>query len=154
LADAWGGSWGNPSVWGDSWGSSAAATGVPHGVIVRRGKTPIWPTWEQLRAEARARAEEEARVAAQIEALRAERQRMASELRALRASSEQQALQTERLRVGLELERVRARLGEEQRKRVRLRRALVKFKQQGRDMLLREEQDVMAIANLIGELYG
>ena len=143
MADAWGGSWG--SSWGAAWG----ATTEPHGVIVRRRKTKIWPTYKRGQPERQQEQIDETELALQ-QAL-AERDALIAELKSL---NQQTTLSLRRMEAVQKLRDGRTQLN------AQIKRLAAKQKQQ--QVILKElkkirakqeEEDMKVIDFVIKEFY-
>lgn len=119
----------------------------PHGVIVRRGKTKLWPGWkEQLEEEARLEKAREDLLAVQkqISVLIEERSLLTKALRDTRPDLNKLALAAEATKVKKQLAALRRRVQSHEKALVR---SQLRIKQ------IQEEEDMRVISFIIGELY-
>lgn len=127
-------------------GGGAVVAPDPHGVIVRRGKTKLWPGWrEKLEEEYRAEQERQEllKIQQQISVLISERDFLAKEV--FKAPDLRRiALAAEAVKVKKQLSALRQRTRMHE-------KALLRSERRIRD--IQEEEDLQVISTLIGELY-
>ena len=143
MADAWGGSWG--VSWGESWGATTGA----HGVIVRRRKTKIWPTYKRGQPERQQEQIDETEIA--LQQARAERDALVAELKALnqqttlslRRVEAVQKLKSGRIQLNAQIKRLAAKQKQQQQVLKTLKKIRVE----------QEEEDMKVIDFVIKEFY-
>lgn len=129
----------------------AVAAAEPRGVIVRRGKTILWPEWQQEQ-EALA---EEARITREMEIARGQRDRLVAQLRITKETTSLVAERDRITRLILDTrQRWKAEIRRLERERAATRHKRIQFSARLKE--IREEQeaeDLKAIAFIIGEFY-